>query len=621
MIGAVVHLTGPHDQSVADRRSDFLYCTYRDTGPGGRPGWLSLLAAAGFRHVRCDTGGGVTPSDDPAKAFALETMRILDRTKPLHSPAYRQGIDKVYLSAGGLAVDLPDLRTLAGRIWMIEGPNEAWFPSEKYVPSFVNDDGSIYSCVHAVARTRAIPPAGDPTRWQRCQRSGLWSPDVQYAAGDLVTYRDDLWAVPPGYNPSAGTTPIDVSWWDLAAWGMPAVYPDTRPGVYEGYARAGEVGVAWGEYFGDLMNADDAVFGPYWPSAGRWGGPVALATPSEGGVDIYSFWALPGDRSLLPRYQASMPGGATNVHLYEGGQPEDMTATLGAAIDHAQTVLPGYPVYLGEVGQATYPTDDALALGTSVGGATPATVIRTANGVFPADIQGRPIPETTTGRFGAEAAQAQKLLRSWAELFRSAPSGSRFTVYELLNEPFSGFGDYTGTWGYPDTGGPYLDYNRSEGNFGLIRSDFSVKPAYVAIANTVALMGDSGPQGFVPEGLAFGISRPFGPQLAADPSLGQFDEVRSVLTQGSDGDFRVVVYYSNVHATDELIAGMSMNRLTIPVPAEPVTLTLLDGGTARFEAYNTQVGAASPVQTVEDGTSITWTLTPDLWIVKVHLPG
>jgi hypothetical protein len=134
-------------------------------------------------------------------------------------------------------------------------------------------------------------------------------------------------------------------------------------------------------------------------------------------------------------------------------------------------------------------------------------------------------------------------------------------------------------------------------------------------------MGDSGPQGFVPDDLDFAISRRFGPQPAADPSLGHFDEVRSVLTQGSDGDFRIVVYYSNVHATDELIPGMSMNRLTIPVPSEPVTLTLLDGGTARFEAYNTQVGAVSPVQTVENGTSITWTLTPDLWIVKVHLPG
>jgi len=619
MIGALVHLTGPPDQTLADRRADYLYSVFRDRGPSGGPGWLALLAAAGLRHVRCDTGGGITRGDGPVQAFALETMRMLDVTKPAHSPPFRSGIDKVFLSDGALAADLPVLRALGGRIWMIEGPNESWYPSGKYLPSYVNEDGTIYMCLHAVAPSRVISPADDPVKWQACLRQGLWRGDVQYAAGDLVSYQDHLWVAQPGYNQPPDTRPGDA-WWDLTAWNLPTSFPDPAPRVYEGYGRAGEVGVAWGEFFDDLMRADDAAFGTYWPSAGRWGGPVRLATPSEAGVDIFSFWARPGDPSLLARYDTSMSDGAINLHLYEAGQPEDMAATLGAAITQGQAVLPGYALYLGEVGQATYPTDDALALGTSVVGATPAMVISgDGGGMFPADIHGRPLPGTTTGRFGAEAAQAQKLLRAWAELFRSGPAGSRLTVYELLNEPFNGFGDYTGRWGYPETGGPYLDYNRSEGNFGLLRSDFSPKPAFVAIANTIALMGDPGDHAFTPQDLGFSVVTADSALLSAEPSLGQFAEVRSVLSQGSDGDFRILVYYSNVRETDELFPGMAMNRLSVPRPSEPVTLTLVNGGHGRLEAYNTQLGAAAPVLTVEDGSAITWNLTADLWIVKVHL--
>jgi hypothetical protein len=617
MIGVLIHLTGPPDQSVSEHRSDFLYSNYRDVGPSGGPGWLALLAAAGFRHVRCDTGGSITPTSDGSQAFALETMRMLDTTKPAHSPTYRQGIDKVYLSDGNLSLDLPILRALGGRIWMIEGPNESWAPDGKFLPSYASDGQTIYTCLHAVAPTRAIAPADDPTRWQVCNRLGAWSARIQYQPGDLVTYGGHLWVSQPNYSQPAGTPPGDA-WWDLTAWNLPTSFPSLTPGVYKGYGRAGEVGVAWGEYFGDLIKADDAVSAQYWSSAGGWGRPVRVATPSEGGVDIFSFWDLPGDVSLIRRYGTSMPGGSTNLHLYEGGQPEDMTATLASAIVTAQAVLPNYPIYLGEVGQATYPTDDALALGTQAEGAVPAMVISQEGQTFPADMHGRPMPGTTTGRFGAELAQAQKLLRSWAELFRSAPAGSRFTVYELLNEPFNGFDDYAGRWGYPVTGGPYFDYNRSEGNFGLIRSDFTAKPAYFAIANAVALLGDSGDQGFFPQDLAFSLTRPNGAQRSAEPSLGRADEVRSVVTQASNGDFRIIVYYSNVRATEELLPGMSMNQLTVPRPTEPITLTLLDGVSGRLAAYNTQVGSRGPVQSVDNGTSISWTLTADLWIVTVH---
>jgi hypothetical protein len=617
MLGVVVHLTGDPSQTAADHRSDYLYSVYRDDGPGGAKGWLALVAAAGFRHARCDTGGSIAPGTEAYQQFALETMRLLDTTKPAWSPSYVTGIDKVFLSGAGVAEDLPVLRRAAGRIWMIEGPNEAWPPNGKFIPSYVENGGQVYMCLHAMDRAEATMPDRDGLRWQPCRQRGAWDPSAGYEPGDVVTSGEHVWAAPPSFTGSARGS-FTSRWWDLTAQSMPSPFStDGAPGIYAGYDQAGELGVAWGELIRASLDADDAATAGYWTRAGRYGGPTRIATWSEAGMDIYFWWNPQNDASLLGRYLASMPGGATNVHLYASAPTADVAAACGAALEQAQVVLPGYAVYLGELGQATYPTDDFLALGTE-GGAVPTSTTSASSGSVPTDQHGRPMPGSTTARFGAEVTQAQVITRTWAEMFRTAPPGSRVAVYELLNEPFNGFGDYAGRWGYPASGGPFIDYNRSEGNFGLLRGDFSPKPAYAAISNTARLMGDTGDQRFVPEGLGFVVTRGGPLQASAQPDLGPYDEIYSVLTQGSDGVFRIPTWYVNVRSTQ---GWLDVPGLSAPVSAqrqEPVTLTVTNRAVVRLEAFNVSLSGVTPIAVVTHGNAITWTHTVDLWIIKVH---
>jgi len=620
MIGAVVHLTGDPAATLADHRSDWLYSQYRDVGPTGGPGWLALMAQAGFRHARCDTGGAVAPGTSPAQRAALETMRLMDRTKPAFSPPYVLGIDKTYLSGPQVGADLPILDAAGGRIWMIEGPDEAWLPNGKFLPSYVTDGPGTFMCLHAMPCATAIAPAADPTRWAPCRDRGQFSPAVAYRPGDIVSFGGHQWVAPPTFEQPAGTWP-GPDWWDLTAWAMPTPFSATQPGIYSGYDQAGEVGLAWGELIEAALAADDRAGDGRWLHAGRAGGPTRVATLSEGGMDIYFYWSPTGDDGLLPRYRTSMPGGATNVHLYASGQPTDVAAICHASAVQANIVLPGYAIYLGEIGQATYPTDDALALGGSVSGATPAAVTTTSGHAYIVDSGGRPMPGTSTGRFGAEQAQAQTITRSWVELFAYAAAGSRLAVYELLNEPFNAYGDYAGQWGYPASGGPYMDYDRSEGNFGLLRNDFRPKPAFVAIANTCRLMGDAGDQTFTPMALTYTIDRAGPPRASAVPSLGAFDAIDSVLTQASDGTFRIPVWYRNVRATKALFAGLPLNEMVTPPPTDQLRLTVPAPLPRRIEAYNTQVSAVDPIVAVDASSTISWTHTADLWVVKVYLGG
>jgi hypothetical protein len=617
MIGVVVHLTGDAAEAAGDHGSDYLYTAFRDRGPRGGPGWMALMAAAGFRHVRCDTGSTIAPGTTSAQLRALETMRLLDTVRPAFSPPHVTGIDKVFLSSTNLMADLPVLRSGAGRVWMIEGPDESWPPNGKFIPSFVVSNDTVYMCTHAIARVNASAPGSDPGRWVPCRVRGSWSPRQAYGPGDIVMFDGGTWTPPVGSAPPVDVTPPGAGWWQASSGQLPR-FTSGAPGIYYGYEDAGALGVAWGEYIAACLGVDNRASGGHWSHAGHGGGPTRIATWSAVGMDIYSWWDPANDAALLPRYRSSMPGGATNVHLYESYQPTDMAATCGASLGQAGTVLPGYAVYLGEIGQATYPTDDVLALGKAAVAATPTSLVQNPSGKFPLDQTGRPMPGTTTGRMGAEPAQAQKLTRSWAEMFRLAPGGSRAAVYELLNEPFAGYRDFTGEWGYPASGGPYFDYSRSEGNFGLLRSDFSAKPAYTAIANTCALMGDTGSQTFVTDAITYQITRQDPTRPGADARFGPYDLLRSVPTQGSDRVFRIPVWYTNVHATDELFPGIALNRMTSPAPTERVVLRVLTESPGRIEAYNTAVSAQTPVIAVTRSSAITWVQTADLWIIKVH---
>ena len=615
MIGVVLHLTGAPTEGVPERRNDYLYSQFRDRGPAGGAGWLALMAGAGIRHVRCDTGGSIAPGTAPNQEYALETLRLLDHAKPSYSPPFVTGIDKTFLSGAGVATDVPVLRRAGGRMWMIEGPNESWPPNGKFLPSFVNAGGHVFMCIHSVACADALPPVLDRGRWLRCRARGRFDRTFAYQPLDIVTADGRTWVAPPGYAPSAASAP-PTGWWDVSSPDVLDEFSTGRPGIYRGYNQAGELGVAWGEFIARGIADDNIGALGYWSRSGRGGGPTRIATWSEAGMDIYQYWNPGNDASLVSRYATSMPGGSTNVHLYASGQPSDPAATCSSAIGHADRVLPGYPIYLGEIGQATYPTDDELALGTGAG-STPSATVTVGGTTFPVDQRGRPMPGSTTGRFGAEHAQAQMITRSWAEMFRSAQPGSRLAVYELLNEPFSGYRDYAGEAGYPASGGPHMDYNRSEGNFGLLRNDLTPKPAFVAIANVCRLMGDGGDQHFAPRPVDVDVVRTVVDRPSAQAELGAFDELHWVVTQGSDGVFRVPIWYVNVRATGELLPGMGMGAMAATPPTERVRLRVRGATPHRIEAYNVQVSATRPQASVTDSAEIEWLHTADVWIIRI----
>ena len=131
----------------------------------------------------------------------------------------------------------------------------------------------------------------------------------------------------------------------------------------------------------------------------------------------------------------------------------------------------------------------------------------------------------------SEAAQAKYLPRLYAEYFNRGVT--RTFAYELLDEGSN-----------PDD---------AEKNFGLLRSNYSPKPAFTALKNTIALLEDPGPA-FTPGSLDY--------TLAGVPA-----DVQHTLLQKRNGDFYLALW-REVQSFD------TATKQDSAVPDVPVTLTL-----------------------------------------------
>jgi hypothetical protein len=144
----------------------------------------------------------------------------------------------------------------------------------------------------------------------------------------------------------------------------------------------------------------------------------------------------------------------------------------------------------------------------------------------------------------SEAVHAKYMPRLFAEYFRLGIR--RAYSYEFVDE----FADTPGT-------------NR-EAHFGLLRRDLTPKPAYNALRNLIALLGEPKiKKGFQPGKLDF--------RLDIKPS-GAYDKtqfVHHLLLQKSDGDFYLLLWHE---ISDE--DGSAHPHRQITPPAMPVTVTV-----------------------------------------------
>jgi hypothetical protein len=182
---------------------------------------------------------------------------------------------------------------------------------------------------------------------------------------------------------------------------------------------------------------------------------------------------------------------AGNMHPYPGGQMP--SANLGRWISAAATTSGPKPVQATETGYHN--------------------AVNTTNGHLPASerASGIYLPRTYLGYFG------EGVKRTFA--------------YELLNEGTS--------------------TSDIEQSFGLLRNDYSDKPAMVALRNLIALLADPGPS-FAP--------RPLDYSLVNAPS-----DVRQVLLQKRDGTYWLALW-REVSVWDQV------NRVDLYPPSAAVTV-------------------------------------------------
>ena len=194
-----------------------------------------------------------------------------------------------------------------------------------------------------------------------------------------------------------------------------------------------------------------------------------------------------------------------NLHSYPGGRSP--ASNLTEAIDEARAVSAARPVFATETGY-----HNALA-----------------------DRSGHPgVSERAAGLW------IPALL---LEYFRA---GVRRTfLYELLDER-------------PDAAG-----TDREAHFGLLRSDFSPKPAYLAVRRLLRLLDDDESVAFTPQ--------PLDLELTGDTSL-----VRRVLMQKSDGSWWLALWHEaavwDPAARADLFPADAQVRLTLPAAATRMDL-------------------------------------------------
>ena len=202
-------------------------------------------------------------------------------------------------------------------------------------------------------------------------------------------------------------------------------------------------------------------------------------------------------------------------------------------------------------------------------------------------VAGKPLIATETGYHNAvhktttwdqpgvsEAAMAKYVPRLFMEYFRVGIVNT--FQYELVDE-------------WPD---PQRD--ESEKNYGLLRNDFSYKPAAVALRNLIQLLEDPGAH-FVPGTLDYAVD-------------GSTSDIRHLLLQKSSGEYFLAIWR-------EVLSYDTTSRLDLVVPDVEVTLGL--PRTIGSAAVYLPNDSLDPVATYQSPTRLNLAVSDRLLLVRL----
>jgi hypothetical protein len=136
-----------------------------------------------------------------------------------------------------------------------------------------------------------------------------------------------------------------------------------------------------------------------------------------------------------------------------------------------------------------------------------------------------------------------------------------------------------------------------EENFGLLRNDFSPKPAFVALRNTIAILADPGPA-FAPESVDYSVG-------------GSRADLRQVLLQKRDGSFYLALW----RATSVWDPG---SKTALDPPSEAVTLSF-DRQLKSAQRYLPNVSVESSPVSLHGDKPLTVNVGPQVVILRLTL--
>jgi hypothetical protein len=136
-----------------------------------------------------------------------------------------------------------------------------------------------------------------------------------------------------------------------------------------------------------------------------------------------------------------------------------------------------------------------------------------------------------------------------------------------------------------------------ESNFGLLRNDFSPKPAFDALRNTIAILADPGPA-FAPESVDYSVG-------------GSRADLHQVLLQKRDGSFYLALW----RATSVWDASA---KAALDPPAEAVTLSF-DRQVKNAQRYLPNVSEASSPLSLHGDQPLTLNVGPQVVILRLTL--
>ncbi len=142
---------------------------------------------------------------------------------------------------------------------------------------------------------------------------------------------------------------------------------------------------------------------------------------------------------------------------------------------------------------------------------------------------------------------------------------------------------------------PDPEHTDREANFGLLRNDFSKKPAFLALANTIAILEDPGPA-FTPGSLDYTLS-------------GETADLHRVLLQKRDGTFYLALWRT-------LSVRDPVAKEALEAPSEPVTLELPQPGIGSALEYLPNA-SASPIRTIPEPSAVTVDVGPAIVLIAL----